>query len=99
MIGTRVAFRGAFGPNEGVVLEGAAPEVTCAPSAQGMQALPMVLVVPSPILECDPGPGAFIAETLRCPGQVKRLVSCAACHSFVASVTRECCKSNSISNS
>ena len=33
----------------------------CAPSAQGMQALPMVLVVPSPILECDPGPGAFIA--------------------------------------
>ena len=74
MIGTRVAFRGAFGPHEGIVLEGAAPEVTCAPSAQGMQALPMVLVVPSPILECDPGPGAFIAETLRCPGQVKRLV-------------------------
>jgi len=35
------------------------------PSAQGMQALPMVLVVPSPILECDTGPGAFIAETLR----------------------------------
>jgi hypothetical protein len=33
----------------------------CAPSAQGMQALPMVLVVPSPILECDPGPGAFVA--------------------------------------
>ena len=60
-------------PHEGIVLEGAAPEVTCAPSAQGMQALPMVLVVPSPILECDPGPGAFIAETLRCPGQVKRL--------------------------
>jgi hypothetical protein len=49
MIGTRVAFRGAFGPHEGVVLKGAAPEVTCAPSAQGMQALPMVLVVPSPI--------------------------------------------------
>jgi hypothetical protein len=43
------------------VLEGAAPEVTCAPSAQGMQALPMVLVVLSPILECDPGPEAFIA--------------------------------------
>ena len=65
MIGTRVAFRGAFGPHAAIVLEGAAPEVTCAPSAQGMQALPMVLVVPSLILECDPGPGAFIAETLR----------------------------------
>jgi hypothetical protein len=46
----------------------------CAPSAQGMQALPAALVVGSPILECHAGPGAFIAETLRCPGQVKRLV-------------------------
>jgi hypothetical protein len=72
VIGTRVAFRGAFGPHEGIVLEGAAPEVTCAPSAQGMQALLWSWWYRRLFLS-DPGPGAFIAETLRCPGQVKRL--------------------------
>jgi hypothetical protein len=58
-------------------LGGATSEMTCAPSAHPSGSFPLALVVVAPILECRAGPGAFIAETLRCPGQVKRLVCCA----------------------
>jgi len=66
MIGTRVAFRGAFGPHEGVVLEeierglasGLLPTVRptrksrCAPSAQGKQALPVASLPFPPVQHC-----------------------------------------------